>query len=187
MKYIIYLFPAILLFTFYSCDSKNEASYALEGQWRVIERRFDCPDDPKLEKRVNEFVRVQREKLKKGEWEYLSFANGSNYKEGDQVWEYIGGGTSALPLDSFLIDKPRFTGNCTIKDEKHTDITIGNIGQTWQYSLQTVDLNNEFIRTEQEMDKESIEIFLEKYLNFPNRVEQGIVAVWKTKASRVKE
>lgn len=186
MKFISYLLFASLLFTCYSCESNNDANYSIEGQWKVLERRFDCPDDPTLAKWVNNMVQQQKEELQNNEWQYLLFTNNANYKEGYKVWEKIKDDTGHT-IDSILIDRKKFTGFYDFKDDKNINITIGNIGSTWQYVLHIADINTEFIYTEQEMDKKSIEIFLERYLNFPHTVEQGLTATWKTKASKVKE
>lgn len=188
MKYFLYISLSLLLGVFYtSCDDKNDTNYTINGKWQVIDRQFTCEADPDLQKTVVRLMRSQSESLKKGESEFLSFEDGE-YNEGEMKWEKIGGGESGQPLDSFLMDKSRFTGLYTQINKDEVNVTVQNVGTTWSYQLDIADLNNEFIRTEQVMNNKDLSLFLDKYFGLRDRtVAEGVTAVWETKSAKVRE
>lgn len=181
-SYILYLLLALCGFS--ACDSENDPDYSIQAKWQVKERRFTCESNQALENRVK--ILLNSQALSEGEWSYLNFDNG-NYIEGDMKWETIGGGESGLPEESFLLEQERLKGVFSEVDKSKINVSIQSFGSQWHYTLDIVDINNEFVWTKQEMTNKDIERFFAAYFATPITVAEGVTATWETKAVKVKD
>lgn len=165
------LVSLVLLCLMSACSSdSSEPEFAVEGEWIVSERWFECSDET-IEKYVND--RLKRNEAKDIQYK-LTFSEGAYEEE-------IGEKGNDLEVVKL---KGSYVAN---EDNKSIDVSLENIRVAWDFSLSLIEPNLEHMfAVKQEMNSSDIEKFYEVYFGLSRDIDEDVTAILITKAVRIK-